>query len=70
MTEPYCKIKTHQLKTPLAALNIYNGILQSETENLPDLKEFTILSEQELDRIESLVQNLLKITRLEEKWLR
>jgi len=38
---------------------------QSETENLPDLKEFTVLSEQELDRIESLVQNLLKITRLD-----
>ncbi len=56
---------SHQLKTPLAALNIYNGILQSETENLPDLKEFTILSEQELDRIESLVQNLLKITKLD-----
>ena len=56
---------SHQLKTPLAALNIYNGILQSETENLPDLKEFTILSEQELDRIEALVQNLLKIARLD-----
>ena len=56
---------SHQLKTPLAALNIYNGILQSETEDLPDLKEFTILSEQELDRIESLIQNLLKITRLD-----
>ena len=56
---------SHQLKTPLAALNIYNGILQSETENLPDLKEFTILSEKELDRIEALVQNLLKITRLD-----
>lgn len=56
---------SHQLKTPLAALNIYNGILQSETEDLPDLKEFTILSEQELDRIEALVQNLLKIARLD-----
>lgn len=56
---------SHQLKTPLSALTIYNGILQSETENLPELKEFTILSEQELDRIETLVQNLLKITRLD-----
>ena len=56
---------SHQLKTPLAALNIYNGILQSETEDLPDLKEIIILSEQELDRIEVLVQNLLKITRLD-----
>ena len=29
------------------------------------LREFTALSEQELDRIETLVQNLLKITKLD-----
>lgn len=56
---------SHQLKTPLAALNIYNGILQEETEKMPVLKEFTSLSEQELDRIGMLVQNLLKITKLD-----
>lgn len=56
---------SHQLKTPLAALNIYNGILQDETQNLPGIQEFTTLSEQELDRIETLVQNLLKITKLD-----
>lgn len=56
---------SHQLKTPLAALNIYNGLLQSEAENLPEIKEFAELSEQELDRIETLVQNLIKITRLD-----
>lgn len=56
---------SHQLKTPLAALNIYNGLLQSEAEELPEIKEFAELSEQELDRIEVLVQNLLKITRLD-----
>lgn len=56
---------SHQLKTPLAALNIYNGLLQGETEGLPSVREFVALSEQELDRIETLVQNLLKITRLD-----
>ena len=56
---------SHQLKTPLAALNIYNGIMQEEAKNIPAIKEFTILSEQELDRIEILVQNLLKITKLD-----
>lgn len=56
---------SHQLKTPLAALNIYNGLLQGEAEELPAIKELTDLSEQELDRIETLVQNLLKITRLD-----
>ena len=56
---------SHQLKTPLAALNIYNGLLQDEAEKLPNIKEFATLSEQELDRIETLVQSLLKITKLD-----
>ncbi len=55
---------SHQLKTPLAALNIYNGIMRDKAEN-PEMKEFTALTEQELDRIETLVQNLLKITKLD-----
>lgn len=56
---------SHQLKTPLAALNIYNGLLQGEAEELPTIREFATLSERELDRIEMLVQNLLKITKLD-----
>lgn len=56
---------SHQLKTPLAALNIYNGIMQDEAEGTPTIQEFTARSEQELDRIETLVQNLLKITKLD-----
>lgn len=56
---------SHQLKTPIAALNIYNGILQQETADAATVREFTSLSEQELDRIESLVQSLLKMARLD-----
>ena len=56
---------SHQLKTPLAALNIYNGLLQDGDMELSAVKEFVDLSEQELDRIETLVQNLLKITKLD-----
>lgn len=56
---------SHQLKTPLAALNVYNGILQAETADTPEIREFTELSEHELDRIGNLVQNLLKITKLD-----
>lgn len=56
---------SHQLKTPLAALNIYNGLLQDEDVEPSMVKEFSDLSEQELDRIEILVQNLLKITKLD-----
>lgn len=58
---------SHQLKTPLAALGIYNGIIQTEagTNGLTEIQEFSNLSEQELDRIETLVQNLLKITKFD-----
>ena len=56
---------SHQLKTPIAALSIYNEMVQGEAERLPEIKKFTILSEQELNRIETLVQNLLEITKLD-----
>ena len=56
---------SHQLKTPLAALNIYIGLIQGEAEEQGAVQEFSRLSEQELDRIEGLVQNLLKITKLD-----
>lgn len=56
---------SHQMKTPLAALNIYNGIMQDEAISPPEIQEFANLTERELDRIETLVQNLLKITKLD-----
>lgn len=56
---------SHQLKTPLAALNIYNGILQQQPVDPDTVREFTVLSEQELDRIQTLVHNLLTITKLD-----
>ncbi len=56
---------SHQIKTPLAALNIYNGLLQGEGDGSDTVTELADLSEQELDRIETLVQNLLKITKLD-----
>ena len=32
---------------------------------MPEIQEFALLSEKELDRIDTLVQNLLKITKLD-----
>lgn len=56
---------SHQLKTPLAALAIYNALLQEESENETAVCEFALKSEKEIERIETLVQSLLKITRLD-----
>lgn len=55
---------SHQLKTPLAALNIYNGIL-ADADNMEDARRFVEASEGELERMENLVKNLLKLTRLD-----
>ncbi len=56
---------SHQLKTPLSALYIYNGLMQAGDGTAADLRTFATLSEQELDRMQTLVQNLLKIARLD-----
>lgn len=56
---------SHQLKTPLAALNIYNGIIQEEAGEFGTIREFAGFSEQELDRMESLIQNLLKMAKFD-----
>jgi signal transduction histidine kinase len=51
---------SHQLKTPLAAVNIYNGLLQEECEDTAAVQAFAVKSVGEIERIEMLVQNLLK----------
>lgn len=56
---------SHQLKTPLAALNIYNSLLQEEAGEQEAVRECAVLSERELDRIDTLIQNLLKIAKLD-----
>ncbi|MDO4285925.1 MAG: HAMP domain-containing sensor histidine kinase [Eubacteriales bacterium] len=53
---------SHQLKTPLATLMVYSGILQEETDPAA-VREFAALSGRELARMESLVQNLLKVAK-------
>lgn len=64
---------SHQLKTPLAALNVYIGLILEEAkeqnreafEKGTGVEEFAALSEKELDRIDILIQNLLKMAKLD-----
>ncbi|HFG9558378.1 sensor protein [Clostridioides difficile] len=58
---------SHQLKTPLTALIMYNQILQEESHNSEIVENFVQKSQNELERIESLIQNLLKITKIDSK---
>lgn len=56
---------SHQLKTPLAALFMYQEIIEEEPENTEAVKEFSVKIRAALTRIERLIQLLLKITRLD-----
>ena len=56
---------SHQLKTPLAALKMYNEIMQAEKTAIDVVESFLSKSERELNRMETLLQNLLKLARLD-----
>lgn len=56
---------SHQIKTPIAALSIYNGIIQDEAEEGSVSQEFAKMSEEELDRINILLKNLLTMARFD-----
>lgn len=69
---------SHQLKTPLSALIMYNEIIESEAgADTEAVLAFTKKSSASLARIEELIQTLLKVTRLDagavllekQKWL-
>lgn len=56
---------SHQLKTPLAALSMYQEIIQNEPGNTETVKTFSQKSTAALGRIEHLIKTLLKLTRLD-----
>lgn len=56
---------SHQLKTPLAALTMYQEIIENEPDNIDTVKEFTKKIGTSLKRMEQLIQSMLKITRLD-----
>lgn len=56
---------SHQLKTLISALSIYNEVLQGDDIDEDTIRHFNSLSEQEIGRMENLVQNLLKIAKLD-----
>lgn len=56
---------SHQLKTPLAALAMYQEIIAAEPDNPETVKTFSLKIDTALKRMEQLIQSLLKITRLD-----
>lgn len=56
---------SHQLKTPLAALSMYQEIMENEYDTPAVIQNFTAKTGLALKRMEQLIQSLLKITRLD-----
>ena len=56
---------SHQLKTPLAALSMYNEIILSEPNHPDTVTAFTQKSQSAVSRMEQLIKSLLKLTRLD-----
>lgn len=56
---------SHQLKTPLSALAMYQEIIEGEPDNADTVKEFSTKMNVSLKRMEQLISSMLKITRLD-----
>lgn len=56
---------SHQLKTPLAALAMYQEIIKDESDNPGIVEEYAVKMRAALNRMEQLIQSMLKITRLD-----
>lgn len=56
---------SHQLKTPLAALSMYQEIISDEPDHADVVRRYAEKTGQALSRMEQLVQSMLKITRLD-----
>ncbi len=56
---------SHQLKTPLAALSMYQEIMENEYDTPAVIQKFAAKTGIALKRMEQLIQSMLKITRLD-----
>ena len=56
---------SHQLKTPLAALDMYMEIIKEEPQNEETIRIFSQKAMISLERMEHLIQSLLKMARLD-----
>jgi len=58
---------SHQLKTPLSSLIVYNDIMMNKELKAEQQKIFLLNSHNQLQRMQSLIRNILKLAKLDAK---
>lgn len=56
---------SHQVKTPIANIKMYHEILAERNMSEEDQREFMELSNQQVEKLDFLIQSMIKISRLE-----
>lgn len=56
---------SHQIKTPLSSIKLFNSLLMEDETDIEETKEFLSRSRDEINRLEWLAGSLIKISRLE-----
>lgn len=56
---------SHQIKTPIASIKMFNSILSEEELSLEEEKEFLCKTSYEIDKLQALTENLIKVSRME-----
>lgn len=56
---------SHQLKTPLASLKLYNTLLTEEDLDKDEAQEFLLTNKNSINKLENLINSLVNISRLE-----
>lgn len=56
---------SHQLKTPLASAKLYNSLLQEDDLSADETKDFLMRSQGDINKLQWLVDSLVKLSRLE-----
>ncbi|WP_154658895.1 sensor histidine kinase [[Clostridium] dakarense] len=61
---------SHQLKTPLASISLYNSILLEDDISKEDRKTFVIQNEESTKKLHNLIDSLVNISRLESSMIK
>ena len=68
LREDFISIASHELKTPITSLKMYNQVIQKQLElkNEPELCEYLMRMEMQIDKLTGLINDLLNVTKMQQ----